>query len=301
MKPEFLYIPTGLATRHKSSRWAVRSESDRLYDVLLCSPGHLSPVPCCSVTCESLDRGFETNTAKALAQHRQLRATLEQLGVRCHMLPPKPDLPDLCFTRDCAVVTPWGPVLLNPALPHRHRERAQVERALATVTGARPGAIERGTVEGGDVCVARDGLAVIGLSGERTNLAGAHSLADQFRAHGWEALFCRFDPEHLHLDTLFCMLDANTALACVEALPPEFLAALELRDIRILPALLEEARQLGCNILSLDGRTILVAQGQERLTGMLRRAGFETVPVDISEFAACGGGLHCLTMPLARG
>ncbi|MBC9033837.1 hypothetical protein IAG41_15685 [Sphingomonas sp. JC676] len=146
--------------------------------------------------------------------------------------------------------------------------------------------IERGTIEGRDVCVARDRLAVIGLSGERTTVVGAHSLADQFRARGWEVLFCRFDLEHLHLDTLFCMLDANTALAWVEALPPEFLASLELRGIRILPARVEEARQLGCNILSLAGRTILVAQGQERLIAMLEAAGFETVPVDTTGAAA---------------
>jgi hypothetical protein len=42
MKPEFLNIPTGLAARRDSQRWSVRSESDRLTDVVLCPPAHLS-------------------------------------------------------------------------------------------------------------------------------------------------------------------------------------------------------------------------------------------------------------------
>jgi N-dimethylarginine dimethylaminohydrolase len=257
-------------------------------------------VPCCSVTRDSLRAGHETDTGKALAQHRDLQAVLAQLGVRCHLLDALPGLPDQCFTRDCAVVTPWGPVLLNPAMGHRRSETDQVARTLTTLGGGRLWRIEGGTIEGGDVCVARDGLVIIGWSGARTSRTGADALADLFRSHGWDVLLCPFDPVHLHLDTIFCMLDAHTALACSEALPKEFLCALEARGIRVLPALPDECRKLGCNILSVDGRTILVAKGQERVQGMLAASGFRSVPVDISEFAACGGGLHCLTMPLAR-
>ncbi|WP_342250977.1 dimethylarginine dimethylaminohydrolase family protein [Sphingomonas sp. OTU376] len=301
MKPEFLTIPTHAITRRDPKRWSVRSESDALSEVLLCGPAYLAPVPCCSVTRDSLGDGHQTDTAKALAQHRQLQALLEQLGTRCHVLDPLPDLPDLCFTRDCAVATPWGPVLLNPAVAHRRREVDHVARYLGNRGGGPLLRIEGGTVEGGDVCVARDGLAIIGWSGERTSLAGAQILGEVFRGHGWEVLLCPFDAYHLHLDTIFCMLDAHFALACIDALPEAFLSALAARGIRVLPALEAESRKLGCNILSLDGSTILIAEGQHRLHAMLLQAGFKPLPVDISEFAACGGGLHCLTMPLARG
>lgn len=298
MKPEFLRVPNGRASL-SPGRWTVRSESDPLTDVLVCAPAHLAPVPCCSATRESLSCGFETDTALALAQHRRLRAVLAEQGVRCHRLDPVAGLPDLCFTRDCAVVTPWGPVLLNPAMPHRRREVRQVEAHLRAL-GVQPSRIGEGTIEGGDVCVAREGLAIIGLSGERTNEAGAETLARLFRAGGWDVILCPFDPYHLHLDTIFCMLDARHALACVEALPQGFLDALRAHGIRVLDACHAEARKLGCNIVSLDGRTILAASGQPRLSGLLRRAGFDVIEIDISEFSACGGGLHCLTMPLAR-
>lgn len=299
MKPEFLRVPTSHAAL-APGQWTVRSESDRLTDVLLCGPAYLSPVPCCSVTRENLGAGFHTDTALALDQHRRLREALTQHNVRCHMLDPAPGLPDLCFTRDCAVVTPWGPVLLNPAMPHRRREVRYVEDYLRAL-GTRPIRITEGTIEGGDICIARDGLVIIGLSRERTSLTGAEALASLFRENGWDVILCPFDAYHLHLDTIFCMLDGNRALACAEALPQDFLDAVRARGIHVLDVRHAEARRLGCNVVSLDGRTILIGAGQARLQRLLSRSGFETVEVDISQFSACGGGLHCLTMPLARG
>jgi N-dimethylarginine dimethylaminohydrolase len=87
----------------------------------------------------------------------------------------------------------------------------------------------------------------------------------------------------------------------VDVLDDAFLVALAVRGIRLIPVSYKESRTLACNILSLDGRTILVAAGHERVATMLREKGFRPIPIDISEFAACGGGIHCLTMPLARG
>ncbi|MFS2108683.1 dimethylarginine dimethylaminohydrolase family protein [Sphingomonas sp. Sphisp140] len=297
MRPEFLRVPTDRVAA--SARWTVRGECDRLTDVLLCGPAYLSPVPCCSATRESLERGFSTDTALAIRQHRRLREVLEERGVRCHQILPAPDLPDLCFTRDCAVTTPWGPVLLNPAMPHRRREVRHVERHLLSL-GMRPHRVTGGAIEGGDVCVAREGLAIIGISGERTGPDGAEALATVFRAHGWDVILCHFDAYHLHLDTIFCMLDARHALACIEALPQQFLDAVRARGIRLLDACHAEARALACNIVSLDGHAVLVAAGQPRLSALLLKSGFDPVELDISQFGACGGGLHCLTMPLAR-
>ena len=278
-----------------------RSESAALRDVLLCPPTYLAPVPCCSVTRESLRAGFTASTARALDQHRALRTALEEYGVACHILPAAADLPDLCFTRDIAAATPFGIVALNPAMPHRRREVDQLVSTLAAWGSPVAGRIAAGTIEGGDICVARDGLLIVGVSGERTTDAGADAFAHRFRAAGWDVLVCRFDPHFLHLDTIFCMLDERTALACTDVLDDAFIADVEARGLRLLPVSYKESRRLGCNVVSLDGRTILVAAGQDRIATMLREAGFAPVPVDISEFAACGGGLHCLTMPLARG
>ena len=300
MKLEFLESISGEARVRPAARWQVRGESDRLTDVLLCPPSFLDPVPCCSVTREQVREGFTVCRATALAQHDALRAALEAQGVACHIAPPAADLPDLCFTRDAAVTTPWGMVALNPALPHRRPEADRLLAAAAAL-GVDPFArITAGTVEGGDVCVARPGLLILGCSGERTNEAGAEALATLFRRFGWDVLVYRYDPHFLHLDTIFCMLDANHALACTDVLSDAFLADLAARGIELIPVTYKEARRLGCNILSIDGSNILMGSGQDRVRGALARAGFTPIEVDISQLTACGGGVHCLTMPLAR-
>ncbi len=70
--------------------------------------------------------------------------------------------------------------------------------------------------------------------------------------------------------------------------------------IAVIPVTYKEQRALGCNILSLDGRRIVVAAGHERIAGALCAHGFVPIAVDVSQFTACGGGIHCLTMPIAR-
>lgn len=288
------------APDHDCRRFRVAGETGRLTDVLLCPPSYLQPVPCCSVTREILRSGFSTSTTRALTQHRALRDALTGHGVACHMVPPRADLPDLCFTRDVAVTTPWGLVLLNPAMPHRAVEIAHLDAALGR-QGIRPvRRVTEGKIEGGDVCVARPGLLILGLSGERTDEAGAAAFAADFHDGGWEVLTCRFDPHFLHLDTLFCMLDAHRALACTDVFDEAFLRDLAVRGIEAIPVSYKESRGLGCNILSLDGRTILMAAGHRRIADRLRESGFDPLEIDVAEFTACGGGLHCLTLPLRR-
>ena len=278
----------------------VWGETDRLTDVLLCAPSQLKPVPCCSVTRESLRKGFTGSPARAVEQHRALCEALAQHGVRCHFVPPAPGLPDLCFTRDALATTPWGLVGLSPATDHR---RLEVDHLLAFAEGCSAGGagrIEHGHIEGGDICIAREGLLIIGVSGERTDERGARAFAQRFRDAGWDVLLCDFDPHFLHLDTIFCMINPHLALACVDVLDDDFLAALACRGIDLLPVTYKESRKLGCNILSVDGASVIAGAATPRVAATMRDAGIAVTEVDVSELAACGGGVHCLTMPLRR-
>ena len=162
------------------------------------------------------------------------------------------------------------------------------------------GAIEEGTVEGGDVCLLRPGLVAIGWSGERTTKAGAEALADLFERRGWRALLTHFDPEFLHLDTLFTMVDRNRAVACAEALEDGFLATIADLDIGVVPATCAEVHMLGPNLLSLGGGRVLSSLSNRRINGELERLGYRVGALDIGQFTRCGGGVHCLTMPLHR-
>lgn len=292
-------FPAGLMPTTRSA-YGVEGETGRLTEVLLCRPAHLAPVPCCSVTRESLRDGFDLCVDTATAQHRQLQAVLEKHGVRCRLLPARSDLPDLCFTRDSAVMTPWGLLVLNPAMSHRSGEAAHLQHFAWFGSIPVAGAIAQGTAEGGDICVVRPGLVLIGCSGERTDEAGAEAVAALFRNRGWQAHIYRFDPHFLHLDTQFCMVDHNLALACRDVLSDDFLALLDEVGIVTIDVSYKEARGLGCNILALGDKRILSSAANARVNAVLAERGFVVEAVDVSQFTACGGGIHCLTMPLAR-
>jgi N-dimethylarginine dimethylaminohydrolase len=157
-----------------------------------------------------------------------------------------------------------------------------------------------GTLEGGDVHILRDGLAVVGMSGGRTDEAGAEQLAAWLRAEGWECRIEPFDEHFLHLDVLFCMAAPGLAVACTDVLDPGFVAWLGARGIRVIAVPYREAMRLGCNILALGQDRVVSARGSLGLNAALRAEGLTVLDPDLSLFAAGGGGPHCLTCPLSR-
>ncbi|UYY76895.1 dimethylarginine dimethylaminohydrolase family protein [Sphingomonas sp. R1] len=275
----------------------VQAETDRLTEVILCPPHYLAPVPCCAVTRSSLEGGFTSCRSTALEQHAALTGLLRRHGVRCHVLEPSPGMADMCFTRDIGVSTPFGHVVLNPAMPHR---RGEVVAHIAALNAARIPfrQIVRGTIEGGDICVAREGLLLVGISGERSSAAGVEEFATPFRDAGWQVIICPFHFDHLHLDTIFCMVGEQEAIGCIDLLDPAFVNAVRSCGITILPAPATEAGRLGCNILSLGARRVIASS--EIVATILRASRYLVDLVNISQFAACGGGVHCLTQPLQR-
>lgn len=280
--------------------WGVNSGTGRLCDVLLCPPNFLSMVPCNAVTRNSIASGLSSSVDLAQKQHEKLAEALIQFGVRSHFVDPVADLADMTFTRDAVLMSPWGLIELRPAVPHRSDEVARVSAALTALGAPYLGRVDAGTIEGGDVCLLREGVVLIGCSGERTNDRGARALASLFEDRGWEVIHTRFDPEHLHLDTIFTMVSDTCAVACTKALDPTLLEHLRRIGIWLLPASPDEARNLGSNLLSVGENRLIVPADNSRLNRVLKGCGFDIAEVEIDQFTRCGGGIHCLTLPLAR-
>jgi len=299
MKLEFTGGTAG-ALQRQTAEAGVFGETDPLSEVLLCRPTYLEAVPCCSVTRTSLCEGFTPSIVEATRQHMMLEAILEANGVVTRLLPAQPGMPDMCFARDSAAMTPWGLLGLNPAAPHRRMETAQMLVFARNAKVPALGAIEVGTVEGGDICIVRDGLLIVGWSGERTSERGAEAVCELFAAAGWQTMTYRFDPHFLHLDTQFCMIDEDLALACVDVLHDDFLRMVTAEGIELIPVSYKEAQRLGCNLLALGDRRVIASAGNARVAVELKRRGVRVDLVDVSQFERCGGGIHCLTMPLAR-
>lgn len=276
------------------------SEYGVLREVLLASPRNLSIVPCNRVSEDALQNGQSSCTISASKQHRGLIEALASSAVRVRTVQPIAGLPDLAFTRDTSLMTPWGLLGLRPGISHR---REEVDVVLETARSAQIpilGRVETGSVEGGDVCLLRPGHLVIGVSGERTDKAGATALGSFFLSRGWTVIHTPVDPDLLHLDTHFCVVERDLALACTDKLDPAFLHMLDSMGVQIVPVREDEIASLGCNILSLGRKRIISTGSAPRLDEALRGRGFEVITVELGEFTQCGGGVHCLTMPLRR-
>jgi arginine deiminase len=130
--------------------------------------------------------------------------------------------------------------------------------------------------------------------------AGARALA-RFLAHrGWQAIVYPFDPHFLHLDTQFAMLDANHALAAVDVLDDDFIERVQALGVELVPVTYKEVQRLGANVLSLGAKRIIAAAENVRVNRDLVRLGYDVTAVELDQFTRCGGGVHCLTLPLAR-
>ena len=146
-----------------------------------------------------------------------------------------PPLPNLIFTRDLAAV--MGPLLVvgNASKRARRRESlltwalveyhpwfkgaevSQTSRSVRQGDGTFPK-----TVEGGDVLVVSDSLAVIGAS-ERTSWSMITTLAHELVDHGFTRVLVvemAKQRSSMHLDTVFTLVDTDTAVVYRPLLEP---------------------------------------------------------------------------------
>jgi dimethylargininase len=226
--------------------------------------------------------------ALALVQHRHYRATLEAAGLALTILPADPRHPDGCFVEDTALITARGAILTRPGAPSRRGETDAIEAALRPAFPDLARIHAPGTIDAGDVCEA-DGHFLIGLSA-RSNEAAAAQLAGLLGELGYrsDVVDIRAIKALLHLKSGISYLGDGRLLATQDLPRHPAFAAYELIEI---PA----AERYAANALRVNDR-VLVADGYPQTRAAIESLGFETVPVDMSEFRKLDGGLSCLSL-----
>src|SRR6266478_5269566 len=137
------------------------------------------------------------NYERALRQHQDYCAALEQCGLTVIRLAADSRYPDSTFVEDTAISVTHDVddrshpltqvVLTRPGAPSRRGEVESMRRVLANFFPARGEIQSPGTLDGGDVCEAGNHF-FIGIS-ERTNEAGARQLAEFVAPLGYTASF----------------------------------------------------------------------------------------------------------------
>lgn len=289
----------------RPANWGVDSEYGVLRDVLLGPCDHYAWFPANAVAARSERIGLKYDLEVAKAQHRALAQAFETAGVKTHRLRPDPALRYQIFARDSSVMTPWGAIIMQLQRPQRRGEYAECVRFLVENGIPIFDTVTAGAIEGGDLMVLAPGLAVCGLSGERSTEPAVLQVKAWFEAEGWEFHTYAFDPHFLHLDVQMGMIAPGLAAVCVEAVEPAFVDWLKARRIRILEVSYREAMTMGCNVVALGtgpggDERVMIPAANTRLIGLCRAEGLTVAEVDVSMIAAGGGAVHCLCQPLRR-
>ena len=267
-------------------------------NVLVRAPG----AAFCQALSEHMER-HRIDPQRAIAQHQGFVAALTSAGVPVVALPPERDLPDATFVSDTLLALPRADdpggrtALLVVTRPGAASRRLEVEsvaaaaRALVSAQAGELGIEDPGTLDGGDIVVFGDRVA-IGVSG-RSNVCGAGQLALAVQTVGYRAFLCPVT-DRLHLASGVTaigprrLVGTAAGFASLDAAGPDVAPGSEIERI-----LVPDGEPGGANVLALGGRCIIAA-GNRLTAAALRAAGESVVEVDLEEFARADGGPTCL-------
>jgi dimethylargininase len=279
-------------------RFGVRSMSAPLRRVLIRRP---------SVTGDFAAAAWRTPDPGLLdRQHQAFGQLLADLGCRVEIAPAVDGLVDATYARDPGLVTGAGAVLFQMAKPARAAEPEHLGAALAAagvpVVARLDGAAR---ADGGDFIWLDENTVVAGRS-YRTNAEALRQLTQILAAEGvsLESVDLPHDrgPAHvLHLMSVISPVADDLAVVYPPLAPVALMQALADRGITVVPVDAGEYESMGCNVLAVEPRRVVMVDGNPRTRAALESAGCEVHTYDGSEISLKGdGGPTCLTAPIWR-
>ena len=239
-------------------------------------------------------------------QHEAFGQLLTDLGCHVEIAPAAEGLVDATYVRDPGLVTGAGAVLFQMSKPARMAEPGLLGGALtaagvpvvAQLTGA-------ARADGGDFIWLDEHTMMAGRS-YRTNAEGLRQMAQALAAEGTslEAVDLPHDrgPAYvLHLMSLISPVADDLAVVYPPLAPVALMQTLAERGVRVVPVDAEEYETMGCNVLAVEPRRVVMLTGNPRTRAALESAGCEVHGYEGSDISLRGdGGPTCLTAPIWR-
>jgi N-dimethylarginine dimethylaminohydrolase len=242
-----------------------------------------------------MDPGQPVDVDLAVKQWQVLRETLIDLGHRVELLEPAPGLPDMVYAANGAVTIGGTAYGARFRYPQRAAE-AEAHRRWFRRHGWKFVAAEHVNEGEGDLAYVAG--MVLGGHGFRTDPA-AHQEAREVFGRPVVSLEL-VDPRFYHLDTALGVLDP-AGPGQVAYFPDAFSPASRVVLERLFPHAIiaddADAAAFGLNLVS-DSRHVVLNAEATRMAAKLADAGYQPVPVDLSELRKGGGSAKCCVAEL---
>lgn len=247
-----------------------------------------------------------TFAARAARQWSALHRALRISGACIDLIEPQPELPDLVFTANAAVVLDGKVLLARFRHPERQREQPVFAAAFQALQAR--GIIEsiaempqQIPLEGAGDCIfdAYRGLFWMGC-GPRSHPAACDVVSDVFDARCITLPLA--DPRFYHLDTALCALPCGAVIYYPAAFTAEGLTAIH---SEVMPADRIEldradAGRFAANAVCFD-RTLVLSSASAKLRRRLKERGYKLIGTSLDAFQLSGGSACCLTLRLNHG
>ena len=242
----------------------------------------------------------------ACSDYDQLVDLIQSFGAEIHFLPASNTSLDSIYTHDPCIVTNGGVILCNMGKPLRYNESDNIEKYFTSIGIPILGRIEgTGTLEGGDIIWIDERTVAVG-EGYRSNMEGIdqfkHLLGNLVDSVIPVALPHWTGPEDcLHLMSNISPIDHDLYLVYSRLLSVSFREYLLDRKIQLIEVPDEEYASMGCNVLAMANRKVIMIEGNPITQNRLENEGVEVHTYNGSEISLKGaGGPTCLTRPFSR-
>ena len=243
----------------------------------------------------------------SLKDYDSFKSILHNNGIEIHCLP-SDDITSLdsIYTHDPCLVSNSGVILCSMGKDLRRKEPGMISNYFESLGIPIIGRISSpGKLEGGDIVWIDNRTVAVGV-GYRSNFEGIMQLK-QILSDDIDEIIPVHLPhwtgpaDCLHLMSNVSPIDENLFLVYSKLLPVSFREYLLSRKIKRIEVPEEEYESMGCNVLAIAPRKVIMIEGNNITKKILEDEGVEifTYPgLEISNKGA--GGPTCLTRPFLR-
>ena len=244
---------------------------------------------------------------RSLEDYESFRSILKKNGVEIHDLPAD-DITSLdsIYTHDPCLISNSGVVLCSMGKILRQKEPEMISKYFKSLNIPIIGKISPpGKLEGGDIVWIDNRTVAIGV-GYRSNLEGIAQLKEILSGDVDEVI-----PVHLphwtgpsdclHLMSNISPIDRDLFLVYSKLLPVSFREYLLDRGIKLLEVPDDEYESMGCNVLAIAPKKVIMIEGNDVTKNLLEKEGVDVSTYPGLEISYKGaGGPTCLTRPFLR-